>query len=58
MSRTGLWAPDPVLTNDAPAGVLAQSFDQRAIDGAYAVAFLSEVKRIIETRVWTQDVQC
>jgi len=37
--------------------VLAQSFDQGAIDGAYAVAFLSEVKRIIETRVWTQDVQ-
>ena len=56
MSRAGLWAPDPVLTY-APASVLAQSFDQRAIDGAYAAAFLREVKRIIETRVWTQDVQ-
>jgi len=57
MSRAGLSAPDTVLTNYAPAGVLAQSFEQHAIDGAYAAAFLSEVKRIIETRVWTQDVQ-
>jgi hypothetical protein len=57
MSRAGLWVPGPVLTKDAPAGALAQSFDQRAIDSAYAAAFLSEVKRIIETRVWTQDVQ-
>jgi len=57
MSRTGLWVPGPVLTKDAPADGLAQSFDQRAIDGAYAAAFLSAVTRISETRVWTQDVQ-
>lgn len=40
-----------------PVGVLAQSFDHRAVDGAYCGAFLSEVKNIIETRVWAQDLQ-
>lgn len=40
-----------------PVGVLAQSFDHRAVDGAYAAAFLREVKTIIETRVWAQDLQ-
>jgi 2-oxoglutarate dehydrogenase E2 component (dihydrolipoamide succinyltransferase) len=40
-----------------PVGVLAQSFDHRAVDGAYAAAFLSELQRIVETRQWTQDLQ-
>ncbi len=40
-----------------PIGVLAQTFDHRALDGAYAAAFLREVKTIIEARVWTQDLQ-
>jgi 2-oxoglutarate dehydrogenase E2 component (dihydrolipoamide succinyltransferase) len=40
-----------------PVGVLAQSFDHRAVDGAYAGAFLSELKKIIETRLWAQDLQ-
>jgi pyruvate dehydrogenase E2 component (dihydrolipoamide acetyltransferase) len=40
-----------------PVGVLAQSFDHRAVDGAYAAAFLREVKTIIETRIWAQDLQ-
>ena len=40
-----------------PVGVLAQSFDHRAVDGAYAAAFLRELKLIIETRVWSQDLQ-
>jgi pyruvate/2-oxoglutarate dehydrogenase complex dihydrolipoamide acyltransferase (E2) component len=40
-----------------PIGVLAQSFDHRAVDGAYSAAFLGEVKRIIETRHWTQALQ-
>ena len=40
-----------------PIGVLAQSFDHRAVDGAYAASFLSEVRRIVETRHWTQDLQ-
>ena len=40
-----------------PVGVLAQSFDHRAVDGAYCGAFLSEVKNIIESRLWAQDLQ-
>ena len=39
-----------------PVGVLAQSFDHRAVDGAYAAAFLRELKLIIETRHWLQDL--
>ena len=40
-----------------PVGVLAQTFDHRAIDGAYSAAFLREVKTLIETRNWTQELQ-
>ena len=40
-----------------PVGTLAQSFDHRAVDGAYAAAFLRELKGIIETRHWIQDLQ-
>jgi pyruvate/2-oxoglutarate dehydrogenase complex dihydrolipoamide acyltransferase (E2) component len=39
-----------------PVGVLAQSFDHRAVDGAYSAAFLKELKRIVESRAWTEDV--
>ncbi len=35
-------------------GVLAQSFDHRAVDGSYSAAFLAEVKNAIETRNWEQ----
>ena len=37
-----------------PVGVLAQSFDHRAVDGSYSAAFLAEVKTVIETRNWEQ----
>jgi len=37
-----------------PVGVLAQSFDHRAVDGSYSAAFLAEVKNAIETRNWEQ----
>ena len=37
-----------------PVGVLAQTFDHRAVDGAYSAAFLREVKTVLETRDWTQ----
>jgi len=40
-----------------PAGMLAQSFDHRAVDGAYAAAFLGELKTIIETRDWASELQ-
>ena len=35
-----------------PVGVLTQSFDHRAIDGAYSAAFLRRLKEIIETKDW------
>ena len=40
-----------------PVGVLAQTFDHRAIDGAYSAAFLKEVKSAIETRDWAQALE-
>ena len=40
-----------------PVGMLAQTFDHRAVDGAYSAGFLREVKGIIETRQWAQDLQ-
>ncbi len=39
-----------------PVGVLAQSFDHRAFDGAYSAAFLGEVRRIIEQTDWLPEV--
>jgi 2-oxoglutarate dehydrogenase E2 component (dihydrolipoamide succinyltransferase) len=35
-----------------PVGVLAHSFDHRAVDGAYSAAYLRLVKQIIESRQW------
>lgn len=35
-----------------PVGMLAQSFDHRAIDGGYSAGFLNKVKEILETRDW------
>lgn len=40
-----------------PVGVLAQSFDHRAVDGAYAASCLAEMKKTLETRDWVQDLQ-
>ena len=40
-----------------PVGMLAQCFDHRAVDGAYSAAFLKEVKTVIESRQWTQDLE-
>ena len=39
-----------------PVGVLAQSFDHRAIDGAYSGAFLNRLREIIETRDWSAEI--
>jgi len=38
-----------------PVGVLAQSFDHRAVDGAYSAAFLSKLKTVIENQDWMQE---
>jgi 2-oxoglutarate dehydrogenase E2 component (dihydrolipoamide succinyltransferase) len=38
-----------------PVGLLAQTFDHRAVDGAYSASFLNEVKTILETTDWRLD---
>ena len=40
-----------------PVGVLAQSFDHRAVDGAYSGAFLNQLKMLIETTDWAKELQ-
>jgi 2-oxoglutarate dehydrogenase E2 component (dihydrolipoamide succinyltransferase) len=39
-----------------PTGNLALSWDHRAVDGAYASAFLARVKEILETRDWVSEL--
>jgi pyruvate dehydrogenase E2 component (dihydrolipoamide acetyltransferase) len=55
----------PVVITDAhgneaiaihSVGVLAMAWDHRAIDGAYAAAFLARVRDIIETRDWEAEL--
>jgi len=53
----------PVVIEDAagdaiairPVGVLAQSFDHRAIDGAYSAAYLAKLKQLIEQQDWSTE---
>ncbi len=40
----------------APIGRLCCSFDHRAVDGAYAGAFVERVKEILETRDWSSEL--
>jgi 2-oxoglutarate dehydrogenase E2 component (dihydrolipoamide succinyltransferase) len=40
----------------APIGHLCLSFDHRALDGAYAGAFLGRVRQIMETRDWNTEL--
>ncbi len=37
-------------------GMIGQSFDHRAFDGAYSAAFLSRIKQIVETRNWDEEL--
>ena len=37
-------------------GLLGLSWDHRAFDGAYAAAFMHEIKEIIETRDWEAEI--
>lgn len=54
----------PVVVEDAggeaitvrPIGILAQSFDHRAMGGAYSASFLRRLKQIIETRDWGAEL--
>lgn len=38
-----------------PVGILAQSFDHRAFDGAYSAAFLNRVRDILEQHDWASE---
>jgi 2-oxoglutarate dehydrogenase E2 component (dihydrolipoamide succinyltransferase) len=40
----------------APVGHLCLTFDHRALDGAYAGAFLGHVRTLIETRDWSNEL--
>jgi len=39
-----------------PVGILAQSFDHRAVDGAYSAAFLDRVRKLLESGQWPVEV--
>ena len=39
-----------------PVGNLSLSFDHRAVDGAYAAAFLAHVRDTLETRDWAREI--
>ncbi|NKB48613.1 MAG: dihydrolipoyllysine-residue succinyltransferase [Alphaproteobacteria bacterium] len=39
-----------------PVGVLAQSFDHRAVDGAYSAAFLKKVRDCLQDSDWRVDL--
>jgi len=39
-----------------PIGVIAQSFDHRAFDGAYSAAFLNRLREIVETTDWSAEL--
>jgi 2-oxoglutarate dehydrogenase E2 component (dihydrolipoamide succinyltransferase) len=38
-----------------PVGILAHSFDHRAIDGAYSAAYLQHLKSLIESSDWSAE---
>jgi len=40
-----------------PVGVLAQSFDHRAFDGAYSAAFLNRMREILEQTDWSAKLR-
>jgi len=47
-------APDGDSIAIRPVGVLAQSFDHRAFDGAYSAAFLNRLREILEQTDWSR----
>ncbi len=55
----------PVVVNDEfgnesiaihSVGILAMAWDHRAIDGAYAAAFLNRMRQILETHDWDAEI--
>lgn len=53
---TVIEGPDGDAIAVRPIGVLAQSFDHRAFDGAYSAAFLRRLREILETRNWVAEL--
>ena len=49
--------PDGDTIAIRPVGMLAQTFDHRAVDGSYSGAFLNHVKTLIETMEWEKELQ-
>jgi len=39
-----------------PIGILSQSFDHRAVDGAYSAAFLQKIKTLLEEKNWSAEL--
>ena len=39
-----------------PVGILAQSFDHRAVDGAYSAAFLQKIRSLLERKDWSDEI--
>jgi 2-oxoglutarate dehydrogenase E2 component (dihydrolipoamide succinyltransferase) len=49
-------SPDGDSIGIRPVGILAQSFDHRAIDGAYSAAYLDRVRRMLEGDNWFREL--
>jgi pyruvate/2-oxoglutarate dehydrogenase complex dihydrolipoamide acyltransferase (E2) component len=47
--------PEGVFVAPRMMGMVGQSFDHRAFDGAYSAAFLSQLKQLLETRNWEEE---
>src|SRR5258708_32115388 len=52
----GIEAPEGDAMAIRPVGVVGQSFDHRAFDGAYSASFLKRVKQVLETRDWASGL--
>jgi 2-oxoglutarate dehydrogenase E2 component (dihydrolipoamide succinyltransferase) len=48
--------PDGDSIGIRPVGILAQSFDHRAIDGAYSAAYLDRLRKLLEQTDWFREV--
>jgi pyruvate dehydrogenase E2 component (dihydrolipoamide acetyltransferase) len=63
MSTDGIRKRPVVVESDSgdsiairPVGILAQSFDHRAFDGAYSAAFMNRVRNILEQQDWASEL--
>jgi 2-oxoglutarate dehydrogenase E2 component (dihydrolipoamide succinyltransferase) len=48
--------PDGDSIGIRPVGILAQSFDHRAFDGAYSAAYLDKLRKLIEQTDWFREL--